>query len=88
MTAPGETFTVVRLFGPWDMQNALNACRSEEPITRAVMAEFYADAILSASRGGIGEFEELNRAIMERWSRSGLMWIKTEAWRRIREGQP
>lgn len=29
------------------------------------------------------DWPKINRAIIERWSLSGLTWIKTEAWKRL-----
>lgn len=50
--------------------------------TRKDMALMYADAIQS-ERNGVVEVDwpAINRAIIDRWSLSGLKWIKARAWK-------
>jgi len=48
-------------------------------LTRDNMAYLYAGLIVS---GQMNE-EELNKIIMDKWSRSGLLYIKTKAWKTI-----
>jgi hypothetical protein len=52
------------------------------------MAEFYADAIIAdllARRDGLPrvDFAAVNAAILRRWTRSGLEWIKRMAWAEV-----
>ena len=46
---------------------------------RRDVAKTYALTIKSSEFGDI-DFDRVNRAIIERWSRSGLEWIKKQAW--------
>jgi len=46
--------------------------------TRAVVAQDYAAAIVYGDRQ---DWTTINMAIIERWSESGLEWIKREAWK-------
>lgn len=76
-----EDFIIERIHNPIiAFSNALNALR-EPGITRAVMVGFYADYLLAK----IDRWPELNRAIMEKWSRSSLEWIKKQAWKSLGE---
>ena len=47
--------------------------------TRREMAELY--AVLMHPQHSKPNWPELNRAIMDRWSLSGLKWIKARAWK-------
>jgi hypothetical protein len=77
-----------------EQSNLLNLAESalaDRSITRADMAEMYADAICAdevARRDGRQErvdFAAVNAAILRRWTVSGLTWIKELAWKRARE---
>ncbi len=46
--------------------------------TRADVAEVYAEALTHPGRF---DWTFLNGVILSRWSRSGLSWIKDEAWK-------
>lgn len=46
--------------------------------TRAVVAQDYAAALVYGDRQ---DWTTINMAITERWSKSGLEWIKREAWK-------
>lgn len=48
-----------------------------EGFTRKDVAHTYAILI----QKGHKEFGEINKAIMKRWSKNALLWIKTEAWK-------
>lgn len=78
-----STLTISRVFGPWDMTNAINYVPVAK--NRKAMAEVYADAI----RGDVGRgavWGDLNRAILKRWSPSGLNYIKTKAHEMLKSG--
>jgi hypothetical protein len=47
--------------------------------TRKDVARTYAILI----QKGHKDWSAINTAIMKRWSKSGLLWIKTEAWKQI-----
>lgn len=47
--------------------------------TRKDVAKTYAILI----QKGHKNFVDINQAIMNRWSRNALLWIKTEAWKQI-----
>ncbi len=47
---------------------------------RSAVADTYAILL----QKGVHDFAEINRAIIERWSRSGLEWIKKQAWKRAK----
>lgn len=48
-------------------------------MTRRDVAKTYALTIKSPEFGDIN-FDRVNQAIIARWSRSGLEWIKKQAW--------
>lgn len=50
---------------------------TEKVYTRRDVAKTYAILI----QKGHKDFAEINRAILKRWSPSGLEWIKKEAWK-------
>jgi hypothetical protein len=54
-------------------------------ITRDEMAEIYAKAIIESRRRAWSgcNWPELNQAIQERWSRSGLLYIKRRAHKKL-----
>lgn len=47
--------------------------------TRADVAHTYAILIQKNHR----DWAPINGAILKRWSKSGLLWIKREAWKRV-----
>lgn len=49
--------------------------------TQAVVAIAYAEAIIFQ---GIDDWKPVNRAIIDRWSLSGLARIKRDAWKLVR----
>lgn len=52
----------------------------EDPkMTRREVAHTYSILILK----GQEEWATINQAIMKRWSKSALLWIKTEAWKQV-----
>lgn len=53
---------------------------ADESVTRDNIAHFYAFCIASKAPGDDPEWGEINQAIMDRWSRSGLIYIKKMAW--------
>lgn len=54
---------------------------ADKSLRRIDVAKTYALAIRSESATGEGLcWAKINRAIIERWSRSGLEWIKQKAW--------
>lgn len=60
---------------------------SDKAFTRSHVADTYAILIQKAmSEKGINSFDivKINTAIIERWSPSGLQWIKTQAWKKAR----
>jgi len=56
---------------------------AEKESTRDCIAATYAFCITTCEDIDIGK---INRAIVERWSKSGLNYIKTEAWK-LMEGK-
>jgi hypothetical protein len=46
---------------------------------RQQVADTYAILI----RKGHKDFKAINEAILKRWSMSGLLWIKTQAWKQL-----
>jgi hypothetical protein len=56
---------------------------SDKQRTRREIAHTYGILI----RTGHKEFAEINRAILGRWTRSGLEWIKQEAWYYVNNGE-
>ena len=59
---------------------------ADPAMKRADVALTYAMALRS-SEAGIVDWAQVNKAIMERWSKSSLTWIKERAWK-ILEGKP
>lgn len=53
----------------------------DKAFKRQQVADTYAILI----RKGHKEFREINEAILKRWSMSGLLWIKTQAWKRLND---
>jgi hypothetical protein len=52
---------------------------AEKVYTRKDVAKTYAILI----QKGHNDWAPINQAIMKRWSKSGLLWIKTEAWKQV-----
>lgn len=69
---------VERMYGTWDMTNAINAV-ADRDCNQKSMAGFYADVI----RSGATDVKALNAAIVARWPK-GLERIKTMAWKEVR----
>ena len=67
------------------MDGIMNVVRSAGKVTRKEMAEVYAKAI--QIEVGYIDWPILNRAIMDRWSRSGLRFIKERAWRIVEQAK-
>lgn len=61
-------------FVAWIMNEIEN-----KPFTRADVAKTYAILI----QKGHKEWTAINQAIMKRWSKSALIWIKTQAWKYV-----
>lgn len=53
---------------------------------RKEASDLYADAMLALGMAS-DEWPDINKAIMQRWSRSGLIWIKNRAWRTLKGQQ-
>lgn len=51
----------------------------DKAFKRQQVADTYAILIQKGHR----DFREINEAILKRWSKSGLLWIKTEAWKHL-----
>ena len=62
-------------FVQWIMNEILDPA-----FTRRDVARTYAILISKGHR----EFKGINGAIVERWSMSGLQWIKKQAWKELR----
>lgn len=52
---------------------------ADKAFKRQQVADTYAILIQKGHR----DFNEINEAILKRWSMSGFLWIKTEAWRQL-----
>lgn len=52
----------------------------DKAFKRAQVADTY--SILIQKGASHEDIAKINTAILKRWSRSGLVWIKTEAWKR------
>lgn len=52
---------------------------ADPDIKRIDVAKTYALTLKSSECGKV-DWPKVNGAIMSRWSRSGLEWIKTQAW--------
>lgn len=50
-------------------------------VGRKYVAQTYAILI----QKGHKDFREINTAILNRWSMSGLQWIKTQAWKSLKQ---
>ena len=51
---------------------------------RADVALTYAMALRSSEASNV-DWAKVHKAIMERWSKSALTWIKERAWKRLEE---
>lgn len=58
----------------WTIENEI-----EQGATRRVIAQTYTLA-LRKSKSSEVDWKRINEAIIERWSLSGLEWIKNQAW--------
>lgn len=56
---------------------------ADPAMTRKEVARTYAILIDKGHK----EFAGINRAILKRWSPSGLQWIKTQAWRILNDSR-
>jgi hypothetical protein len=61
-------------FAQWIMNEI-----EDKVYTRADVAKTYAILI----QKGHENWAPINQAIMKRWSKSALLWIKTEAWKQV-----
>jgi len=61
-----------------DCTNVLLAEIADDEMKRRDVALTYAMALVARETVG---WHAVNKAIIERWSKSGLMWIKKQAWR-------
>jgi hypothetical protein len=57
---------------------------ADKAMTRHSVAITYALAIQSGDNRNLINWHRVNTAIIERWSRSGLEYIKRRAWRLVR----
>ena len=64
-------------------RDALNAAANPDT-TRELMSSYYADLLRCARIHGVRsiDWRKVNRAILNRWSVSGLNYIKKLAWKR------
>lgn len=62
-----------------DCERALLEEIADPKMKRRDVAKSYALTIKSSEFVQI-DFDRVNRAIMQRWSASGLEWIKKQAW--------
>lgn len=58
----------------------LIAAANNKTVDRAQMAMLYRFSINASLGGEIVSWPAVNTAIINRWSRSGLKWIKRQAW--------
>ncbi len=58
---------------------------TDPKLTRKNCVEMYAELLRTRSMDLI-DWPAVNRSIMNRWSLSGLKWIKDRAWKIVREG--
>lgn len=71
-----------------ETSNAINAAADME-CTHKMMASLYADCIraeaiaMKNGREDRCDWLAINTAILSRWSRSGLVWIKRQAWKEL-----
>jgi hypothetical protein len=65
-----------------DPQGTLLREIADTSMKRKDVAMTYAFALCQESEV---DFATVNAAIIERWSRSALKWIKTYAWKRVAE---
>lgn len=67
---------------PWELAGCESTLLQEiadEAFKRRDVAKTYHLALRSSERDRI-DWKKVNRAIIERWSVSGLNWIKEQAW--------
>lgn len=63
--------------GPWQIENFILVCTAADA-TRLIVAREYADLIARDRRVPV-PWRTINEAILTRWARSGLDWIKSMA---------
>jgi hypothetical protein len=80
---PDADFKVYLACCEWVMLNEI----AQPETTRKMIAETYAMSIVSeAENGEVVDWANVNAAILKRWSRSGLEYIKKQAWKRFGPG--
>ena len=62
-----------------DCENHLLREIADKRMKRRDVAQSYALALRSSERDRM-DWGKVNRAILERWSKATLLWIKTQAW--------
>ena len=62
-----------------DCENTILREIAMPEMKRRDVAQTYRLAMESSERDKI-DWGKVNKAIMDRWSKSGLIWIKTQAW--------
>ena len=72
------TITVSPIYGHHNVQNLLNAV-SDKSVTRLNFAELYADVLAADAAGSVIPWGDINDALLTRYKRSGLEWIKRAA---------
>ncbi len=80
-----EEFTIERIYVPSvDQSNCLNAI-ADPDCPRDGVAGFYADCIRCANAHGLASinWHAISAAIVERWSRAALEYIKKKAWKKL-----
>lgn len=50
---------------------------------RAEAADLYADGLVTYGPDGL-DWKQVNGAILNKWTPSGLKWIKQQAWKRAK----
>lgn len=68
-----------------DCENVLLREIADKRMKREDVAQTYAMALRSSERDSV-DWLTVNTAIIERWSKSALVWIKTRAWKLARGG--
>lgn len=77
MTKPGFAGMEIRMI---DVENVIMQEIADKRISRDSVAYTYAFAIVANEDINFGR---INRAIVDRWSKSALKYIKTKAWRLV-----
>lgn len=63
-----------------DRENVLLREISDKAMKREDVAQTYAMTLRSSERDTV-DWSKVNHAIIDRWSRNALVWIKTRAWK-------